>query len=343
MRLVWIALLFVLAGCSERRETLDAEEYLSRLSRILQLETPDLPTQTIVRSQPKPRALSDTRIAITEALRLGPCGLVPLIAERNSSLGRQKAASQQFLYEWELSVGLAACIEQTPETPDWLQAAQLNKAKDRETALWNLLFASDTADALHSSLDSGDASLADAWERYQVAFVEVRRFALLGLDDKAGPELAQKSAFESALATLESTRVHGQLRRLTLDTLTLLHTANQVQAQRLAKPTLCPLGTPTEQGRRLQSFVTTYFATTVQPHLADIQRYQRALDALWKPIAKPLELPNTLEARLDQLLQLPAGTHSAYSAAMSTHIRHWQDLLSACGLSPARATTNSYD
>lgn len=341
MRLIYLLTLLSLAGCSERQDSVDAEAYLTRIGRILQVDVPDLSRLPVPRNQPKPRALSETRIALTEALTLGPCGLVPLIAERNSSLGRQKAASQQFLYEWELIVGLNACRKDSPEPLDWLEAAYRGKAKDRETALWNLFFASETADALHSSLNSGDVTLAAAWQRYQVAFAEVRSAALLGLDGVAKPTPEQKSAFESSLATLESTRLHGQLRRTTLDALTVLKAANQLQAQRLAQQPLCPLGTPTERGYRLQSFLTTYFATEVQPYLANIQRYQRGLEALWDPMAMRLGLPTTLESRLDQLLQVPNGTHVAYRDAVATHIRHWQDLLAACGLSPARATTNS--
>lgn len=343
MPIGWLILLMVLTGCAERKYVLDTEAYLARVARVLQVDAPTLPETYIPRIQPKPRTASDTRVALTDALKLGPCGLVPLIAERNSSLGRQKAASQQFLYEWALIVGLDACVAQAETTPDWLLTARAQKAGDRDVALWNLFFASETSNALQSSLDSGDTTLADAWHRYQLAFAEVRRAALLGLDGKLAPSPDQQSHFEQQIQALETTRFHGQLRRALLDAYGVLKVTIPMQHQQLTRKTLCPLGRPTEQGRRVQGMLTTYFATDVQPHLAAIRRYQIALDALWQPLADALELPEAIDARMDQLLQLPAGTHAAYTDAVATHIRQWQEILSACQLSVALATTNTKD
>ncbi len=343
MRIGWIALLVSLIGCSERQDTFDANAYLTRVARVLNMDVPVISATYVPRMQPKPRPPSDTRIALTDALKLGPCGLVPLIAERNSSLGRQKAASQQFLYEWSLAVGLDDCLAQAEGNSDWLRTARAKKIGDREAALWNLLFASETSDALQSSLDSGDASLADAWHRYQLAFVEVRRSALLGLEGHSIPSSEQQSTFEQHIQALETTRFHGQLRRALLDTYRLVSVITPMQQQHITRNTLCPLGKPTEQGRRVQGMLTTYFATEVQPHIAAIRRYQIELYALWQPLANSLDLPRPLDARMDHLLQLPPGTNAAYAEALMTHIAQWQEILSGCQLSVALATTKTND
>jgi len=266
-----------------------------------------------------------------------------LIAERNSALGRQKAASQTLLYEWAIWDGLVQCADTSAVTADWLSSAISEKANDRSVALWNLLMVSDTADALYSTLDSGDQTVDAAWQRYVAAFTEFRRLSLAATQGDRAPTAADRTAFETAIQSLESTRMHGQLRRRLLSTGTLLDNANAMQAVAIEANTLCPMGTPTEQGRRAQGLVTTYFATQVQGALAATERQHRELLALWAPLSESLELPNAPNAQLDFILQVPAGTLDAYQTAVRTHIRQWQEVLARCQLAPTLAITKTTD
>lgn len=344
MKVAFLMMLIgLMGGCSSRSDEFDHADYLARISRVLAVDIQTDELSIPPRLQPKSRMGSETRIGLTEALTLGPCGLVPLIAERNSALGRQKAASQTLLYEWAIWDGLVHCAETSAGTADWLSGAITQKADDRSVALWNLLMASDTADALYSTLDSGDQTVDAAWQRYVAAFTEFRRVSLAAMQGNHSPTAADRTAFEKSIQSLESTRMHGQLRRRLFSMGHLLEHANAMQAVAIEANTLCPMGTPTEQGRRAQGLVTSYFATQVQGALAATERQHRELLALWAPLSESLELPDAPNAQLDFILQVPAGTLDTYQTAVRTHVRQWQEVLARCQLAPTLATTNTKD
>ena len=98
------------------------------------------------------------------------------------------------------------------------------------------------------------------------------------------------------------------------------------------------MGTPTEQGRYVQTFIRDYYAPTIQPKLLSIKKAIDEMDAIWSVLPTTLWTQNTL---IDALLKLPDGFRAELQIALTAHINHWQHILQSCGLKARADTTNS--
>ena len=125
-------------GCQGSTKPLSPDQDdLDRIAAILNQPTEQL--GKILATEPSRPVveLSETRIRFGDALELGDCGLLPLIAERNSSLGRQKQESTRLVYEWKVRAGLDAC--HSLQEYQWYQEAVQSKMKDVEASVIALL------------------------------------------------------------------------------------------------------------------------------------------------------------------------------------------------------------
>ena len=111
MRLIWLLTIF-LVGCDwSQNSVAPTQQDLDRIATILDQDRIILTDPQRISAPVPALRLSETRISFGDALELGECGLLPLIAERNSSLGRQKQESIRLIYEWQLKVGLDQCTQ----------------------------------------------------------------------------------------------------------------------------------------------------------------------------------------------------------------------------------------
>ena len=280
--------------------------------------------------------MSDTRIGFGNALELGECGLLPLIAERNSSLGRQKQESTRFIYEWKLKKGLEQCTQFAEEV--WFQRATEAKTRDVEIAILRLLIKSEESDRIHSKLSPPFESLSASRVSYVEKSEPVLTVLLRALNNKNPPDTDAITEFEEALQRWSQTQHHGTLHRTIVETLDWLVIANEIQTAAIQQNTMCPMGTPTQRGRNLQQFVNEYFAKTVQPKLSAVMQTLDHFNTQWNavPIAS-----RTPEDFVNALLRLPANTQKTLKSRLNQHIQNWQQLLQSCGLSVRAETTNS--
>ncbi|MCW8335924.1 DUF3080 family protein, partial [Vibrio paucivorans] len=96
--------LFILSGCDSPSQKIEAsfEDYLQRLSNVLEVDAPEPPATTSI-SLPAKRELMHDIPSITMGLldsyQLKACGLFHLIAEKNSSLGKVQDKFRNFDYQ----------------------------------------------------------------------------------------------------------------------------------------------------------------------------------------------------------------------------------------------------
>ena len=334
---MWIRILIissvVLTGCESQHSTfapsLDA---LERVGRILNQEVtpPSIPPR--VPATFDIPALSEARIGLANALKLGECGLVPLIAERNSALGRQKRASTRFWYEWSVQEGLGLCADQFSET-DWFQEATNAKSKDAEIALTQVLLVGEEAIQLRTPASTDYSTLTASSSTYTEALQTIRAIALNALIQEGAPDDDKLSAFEEALKRWGKTHHHATLGQSVRESIAWLERANAMQQRAIDSNSLCPMGTPTEAGRRVEGFVRGYFTDAIQPKLSQTTRALSQLTYLWEPL---LASNPTLQATLDfdRLLSLKQGTLDTFHQSVKQHIDQWQTVLNQCDLSP---------
>jgi hypothetical protein len=335
-RRIWLLAIF-LVGCDWTDNSFAPDQDdLDRIASILGEESIALPPPPAIQSQAPELGLSETRISFGDALELVECGLLPLIAERNSSLGRQKQESTRLIYEWTLKSGLDQCSQLNQE--EWFQKAQTAKTKDVEVAVIKLLTQSEEADRIHSKINKPFASLDESRIAYLNRTRPIVQVINQALQQTTPPSTATITQFEDSLHAWSQTQHHGTLHQAVIEAQIWLQKANTLQSQAIKANRLCPMGTPTENGRNMQLFIGNYFGGTIQPKLSSISRALDELSSIWSTLPITLWTDDTL---IDALLQLPPGYRDALRDKFKTHIHNWQQLLQSCGLSARAETTNS--
>ena len=336
LRLNLILLIFLAAGCGGESSSIGlSQSDLDRVAQILgQPKTKSVPISGTVH-RPQIRGFSETRVGFRDALQLGDCKLLPMIAERNSSLGRQKQASVRLVYEWKIASGLAACT-QLLDKP-WFQDVLLSKQDDVTIAVTRLLFKSEEAKLLNSHLSRPFSKLSVSSVAYKQRFDPVRRLLIQALNHEIPPTSKKISEFEEALSKWSRTQHHASLRQAVHETISWLLVANRLQAKTILDGRICPMGTPTLKARRIKSFINGYFGNAIQPKLSTISRSLRSFVLQWDSIVLDSFPGQTLPLHL---LGLSLGAEKQLRTELQRHVKQWQIILEKCQLEP-RAMTNS--
>jgi hypothetical protein len=335
-RRIWLLAIF-LVGCDWTDNSFAPnQDDLDRIASILGQESIVLPPPPVIEAQTPELGLSDTRISFGDALELGECGLLPLIAERNSSLGRQKQESTRLIYEWTLKSGLDQCSQFNQE--EWFQKARTAKTRDVEIAVIKLLTQSKEADRIHSKINKPFTSLDESRIAYLTRTQPIVQVITQALQQSAPPSNATITQFEDSLRAWSQTQHHGTLHQAIIEAQIWLEKANTLQSQALKANQLCPMGTPTEGGRNMRLFIRNYFGSTIQPKLSSMTRALDEFGSTWSTLPITLWSGNTL---IDGLLQVPPRYRDRFRNELKKHIHNWQQLLQSCGLSARAETTNS--
>ena len=292
-------------------------------------------TNPFSRVGPPQIRLSETRIRFANALELAECGLLPLIAERNSSLGKQKQESSRLIYEWKVRAGLSKCLEL--QDKEWFQLALNAKQHDVEAAVIELLTNSEEADRIHTKVSPPFKTLNESTSVYTRTTVNILR-TLVALSNADTADESTISDFEESLKEWAGPQHHGTLHKTIGQTLSWISRANRIQETAIKSGRLLPMGTPTEHGRNLQAFMQGFFKNTLQPKISSLSRGLKSLERQWSVL--PLTLISHDEL-IDALLRLPTGTRNELSLAIKLHVDQWQLLLQGCNLAPRAETTNS--
>lgn len=331
----WVLWAALLTGCSQTATDIGLpEDALERIGRLLNQSPAPLSVSDKRPFDFRPAAFSEARIGFGNALALGECGLVPLIAERNSALGRQKEESIRFVYEWKIRHGLAECVALQGDQ-DWFEQALAQKRQDLDAAINQLLLHSEEAEALRNPLSSAYGSITQSASAYASAFAQIRATVLQASQGQPPAEADQISEFEDALKQWGDTRHHAALGRAIRHASAWLVSANQMQARAIATNRLCPMGTATAEGKRLQQFIGGYFARDIQTPIAHIRQAADAFDQQWALLS---DIPTLATVDSEALLMLPEGMLDSFDGLWQTHIEQWQTLLAQCDLAPRAAT-----
>ena len=328
--------MFLVAGCGSESSSIGpSQSDLDRVAQILDQPKTEIVPISVTVHRPQILGFSETRIGFRDALDLGGCRLLPMIAERNSSLGRQKQASVRLFYEWKIASGLAACT-QLLDKP-WFQNILLSKQDDVTIAVTHLLFKSREAKLLNSQLSRPFSKLSVSSVAYKQRFDPVRRLLIRALNHEMPPTSKEISEFEEALNKWSQTQHHASLRQAVNESISWLLVANRLQHKAILEGNICPMGTPTLKARRIKSFLNGYFGSAIQPKLSIISRSLRSFGLQWDSIVLSPFPGQTLQSHL---LGLSLDAGKELKTKLRLHVKQWQIILEKCQLEP-RAITNS--
>jgi hypothetical protein len=135
--------LTLLQGCSQETFEAQLEDYSAKLARVLAQDVSE-PAQVEWQRLPRTRELrltfDETSINLLEFIQLMECDLNALVADHNSSLGRQATSSQQLIYQLKFLASVQRCIpriqSEHPELAETLSSVSLTKQQQLPGYIW---------------------------------------------------------------------------------------------------------------------------------------------------------------------------------------------------------------
>ncbi len=349
--LIPILLTALLLGCSQNTPEAMLQDYMYRVGNLIEREIErDLKVADQLPLYPPRRerilATEDIRQGLLEVLDLDVCDLLPLIAQRNSSLGKVMAPSQKLVYELRFFVRIRDCTRildrAAPGRYDSELLAQVRniyelKKRNLQRELWNGIF---TAQEMEDNYSRGGAPLPlEGDDNYPASAQALQHLLLLAQlpaqeTDWTLPEFLPD--LEQDYFVLYSNQFGARaLKSLILLTVTMERTARAID-ERLAEHPLCFPGYSSQKQPVLQNVFTKFYAGRFQPYLAKVHRQASSWLDLQEALLNSFELPPTMQRyyRLTLDKEAEEGLWLRYEHAREQHTKAWQRLLRQCQLMP---------
>jgi len=291
--------------------------------------------------------LEEFREGLLDVLELKYCdGLLPLIAERNSSMGKVMTETSQLNYELQFYDKLKHCIrklEQSGESKSELREilTPLHQLKSRNLpkVVWNGIYGSDEVTDNFSTRDAplvpGPQNGFSSTLRVFEHFVQISHQASQPRDWRMPSH--QQTLSKDYQLLFRNRAGSRWLKSVQMLTDTLNQTADAIH-KRLALRPFCYNRTPSSQAKILQNVFVKYYAGELQPYLSTISRQgERWLD-LNRQLLQVLPATDSMHTYLSKLDSESAdrGLWQNFIAARDRHTQAWQKILGQCGLMPSR-------
>lgn len=344
-------LVWMLVACSPAPDTaIDMQTYVQRVANVLDQPAPPLVFTALPalphhreRNQPLP----ELREGLLDVLDLKRCNLLPLIAERNSSLGKVYAPSQQMRYEIRFVARLEQCLPQlqtatdiTPERKAELLTLYQTKQASVPKVLWNALF---TGQEFEESLALNQPPLPWPAADHTAAFQALDYLAYItttALNDPKALDETHFAPLEAHYGALYSDPLGiPSLRALHQLSLTL-NAVSQMIEQRLAKRPFCFPGMRNPDADILKQVFMRFYAGELQPYLAYVHRTAWRWLTIQTQLLKQLPTPTAFIPYTEQMLRVDSAQSlwQHYEAARNRHTQAWQTLLRQCNLMPGKSS-----
>lgn len=309
------------------------DDYLTRLERITRQP---IPRASSLDLRPYPgnaalrRPLPDLRTGLLDYLALRHCDLMSLVSERNSALGKLRAASLRLDYELTFIQRGQRCLAQRrlqdPEIIALLERALAVKRDSLGDVYWNATWASDELRGFLNQSPGPTRNPARGLEA-------LGGLASAGRALRTTPPPAALPDLEQRLAILSRGAAGGAILRQMAGARVALEQALGMLTA-LDEDALCPRGRVSQRARYLRNILDNVYGQEVQPYLAKLDRRQRHLEDRLRALRAVSAGDNRI---LDQWLAHyfgPGGQAARLESALRRHTERWQTVLGACGLMP---------
>ncbi|MGY3571409.1 DUF3080 domain-containing protein [Vibrio paucivorans] len=316
--------LFILSGCDSPSQKIEAsfEDYLQRLSNVLEVDAPEPPATTSI-SLPAKRELMHDIPAITMGLldsyQLKACGLFHLIAEKNSSLGKVHDKFRNFDYQLNFIDTAYQCL--SDESISSEVASELNRVaalKQSQLMLHfeNMVFGDD---AMRNQLQSSRWLIEeDTWNLGTLlpALTAINKTHIL-IANTAPVDPINVTQYQESL---DKIRLIGELNfsllrsSQWLERITILLNANDAQV-------ICRQNRDSTKFRYLRNVFNNNYIAQIQP-------YSALLDGAYLQASPQLTFL-THQSGYEYSLQ---NNHERFRLAVKAHVDYWQRLFKRCGV-----------
>lgn len=345
-----LVLISLLYGCSEPNAESMLQDYTRRVSNVLDEPIQFKPGSSPFPSLPPRRerllAVEELREGFIDVLQLRHCDLLPLIAERNSNLGRVMAPSQTLKYELDFLPLVTACeqdltsrVEADPTLAPLLQRVRqilLHKQQQLPRVIWNSIYTSEEMEQQFSRsiepLPLNAQGLINQAGSALEAFILISQLADTNKSWPEGRFIDDVENYYEQLYRMQS----GQqwLRSVYLLSYTMDQVSDAIES-RLKRRPICFEQQPNNHSVIIQNVFRNFYAGEFQPYLALTDQFGRYWQTSHQSIQQHLPLPPSSEAYFSQLFDshIKDGVLSGFHQARDRHTEAWQTLLAHCGLS----------
>lgn len=330
MRFLYLAAALLLVACNNNTTTL-ADDYLSRVARVLDVPNPNLPVMAapaFPRQGELVMPLESVRIDVLDAWSLRSCGLLPFVGERNSILGQVMPASVALDYELRLLKQLSSCLANEEVDSTLIASIIEEKSKQVPVRLWNATIAAPEFRQfwrLAQSPVEVDEGLPT--EVLSKVLSDWQRLA-----EAPSPDTLSLAVFEQNNQQLYQMNRGMSWLRSTLAANAALQNGNRMLQQATEKP-MCPRGT-IPAARNAQNVMVKYYVGNLQPHFAQLNRFGEVLVSQVQAVNELLTVNNP---EFEQFFDLVTETHRDFHSLNQQHVALWQQLMNSCDL----AVTNT--
>jgi len=311
-------------------------DYLTRLERLTRQPVPP-PSALDLRPYPGNavlrRPLPDLRTGLLNYLALRHCDLMSLVSERNSALGKLRAASLRLGYELTFIQRGERCLAQNK-----LEDAALIALLERALAVkrdslgdlfWNATWA---GDELRGFLNQSPGPSGNPGPGLEA----LGGLARAGRALRASPPPGALPDLERHLATLAGGAAGGAvLREIAAARVALEQALGMLQ--QLDEDSLCPRGRASQRARYLRNLLDGIYGQEVQPYLADLDRRQRRVGERLRALRAVSDGDNPVLDRWLAHYFGPRGQAARLDQTLRAHTERWQTVLGTCGLMPGSA------
>ncbi|WP_370298400.1 DUF3080 family protein [Pontibacterium sp.] len=299
------------------------------------------------RKRERIKQTEEIRQGLIEVLDLKYCiGMLNLIAQRNSNLGRVMQPSQQMAYEIRFFSNLESCkekLEQDSTQPQQLRhqidAIYQVKARNLKNEIWNGIYGADefaanfsrSEDAISTEGESGFGATKSAIDTLTM-------LAAISPENAGQFDLSRLSNLEDSYKTLHTNRYGSRLlKSLLLLSETMERTSAAIH-ERLDKRPFCFPGHQTQKRDILHNVFIKYYGQRFQPYLSRVHREGDQWRDFTEKLIGQFEPTSAVRTHHEQTLSSTSESSlwNRYITARDAHTKAWQRILGQCNLMPQR-------
>jgi hypothetical protein len=344
MRVLFYAFFLLLTACESRDSSeYIFENYLYRLSNSLAVSVEKKPPVFVLPSYPNRRDLENVvpplKIDLLAFLRLSQCDLQRQIGQKNSSLGKFMAPTQQLAYDVEFIRLAKQCLpkldSRTALYKTLVEAIQ-HKTDYLPFALWNASFASKEFTYLFS-LGASSLSVSQLKDE-SLQLNNAIKAILSGYQHIIEGDEMLANAFvqrmEGSYQIIQSAKRVGEIRKSMQSARHSLALADNLLNQRIINKPLCVNTLSVNKFTVVKTVFHKYYIGQIQPYIAKLHQQSKAMLELLDALVVLQNPPPMFIQFWGEVYSNNNSEWALFDDAIKVHTQSWQALLRQCGALP---------
>ena len=328
--------LLALVGCSDGQRLPNSfEEYQKRMFRVLSIKTDPIQPQVNIdfpAVEQRRVTIPTVTIPLRDFYAINGCELAPLIAQRNTALGKVEYPSRRIVYEAQLRDTLQNCIALIEHDVDESEHNTVKSGLENALTQKRLNFPMTWANLIQNS---DNIRLGLSFDQRFVqgdetdGFIETTQALQYLHNIKTGKPITH-SEIERHLAHIEQFRLPARLFRTTRYLITGLTHVNALLKDHNSD-FICATAHDKKQISIFKNVMSQFFIQELQPIASSTNRYAQVLLPLLTQIVEDKHINSAMKA----FIQNEIDIYGTYKQKFAAHVSELQTLLNRCGLQPS--------